>query len=229
MTVNETDFGGDLIKSQRKGQRGNDSQKERKHCLTRHHGGKAPDRPAVLPEIHKENDRSADDEIDRKIPEIRKAEVAGHKPDQYELRLQKNLFRERFRRPFFLFRLSSLRQDPLGKRVGDRRHRDDKENIDIVRVEIAQNRRVGRILVNRLIRKVRIISDISGRIREPVAVFHTLDPVCCFKNNPVDHIMEIPAETAGKSCQNSAGPRNPDALLKAFPKHLIYQRERQAE
>ena len=39
-------------------------------------------------------------------------------------------------------------------------------------MEISQDRRISGKLVDRLVRKIRIISYISGRIREPVAVLY---------------------------------------------------------
>ena len=211
--VRPADAARDLVERARKRQRRRLSGDEHDRRLPGHHFKEALHVPLVQLQVDKKQYRSAHDIVDWKVPEIRPPEHPRHRTDQQHLRRKHRLLH---RSPPLLL----LRQHPSRPRVGDRRHEHDEKDIDIVRVKIAEDRRIRRKLVDRLVSHIRMIADKPRGIGEPVMVFNAPDPVPDRKDHSVNNIVPVPAESDRKTGKKTAQPlreRRPGTRLALRP------------
>ena len=192
MAVRKADLRGNLPECQRKRKGSRPSRGEHHRGLGQRHAQKPEQRAPVRPPVDKKEDRSADHEIDRKIPEIRPAEHAGHQAGQQHLRPEE-------RQPVRMTCILLFRP-----RVSHRHHRHNEEDVDVVGMQIPEHRGIGRKLVDRLVRKIRVIADIARRIRKPVAVLHAGRCRLNRLHNAVDKVMHRAAEGHGQPRQQTA-------------------------
>ena len=183
-----------------KWQRGSPSRDEHHKSDSQHDANKPREvMPIVLKQNEKENG-TAHDVIDREIPEIRPAERAGHNSDDDYKGVQDEAQE--------LPGLDGLLRAGVDLRPGvhDGGHGDDKEDIDIVGMQVAENRRVAGEFVNGFVRDIRVVADKTRTVREPVVQRFAVARGQPRLDEAVDDIMHISAECGGDSGQRGREP-----------------------
>ena len=192
------------------------------HRLRRSHRQYPLHFPFKLNNIGKQNHSAGHNKINQKIPVIRKPEHPNHNRSQQNMRHQKLLFPE-----FLPSRSSNHRLTHTHithPRIKQSHQKQHKHHIHHMRMQIPENKRITRKLMNRLIRHIRIISNVTRCIREPVAVhFLSLKLLNPRNNLTVDHIMHISRNRNRKSRCQSRCHRHKTPPSSHFL-HLIYSR-----
>ena len=130
--------------------------------------------------------------IDWKIPEIGPSESAGHKTGHQHLRTNERKFP------------ASVPVMFLRPGINHGRHGYDKQDIDIVGMKISEDGRIGRKLVYRFVRKIRIIPDIARGIGEPVKILLPPETPDRGQDESVQHVVDIPAESNRGAAKQAA-------------------------
>ena len=183
-------------------------------------------------DISKKNNAACHYKINYKIPEVCPLEHSKENSRQNNMRHKKLFFPERF-----LFYISiPVPVFSVSAKPGIQNSQDQKDKHDIYHMgmKISQNKRITWKFVNGFIRHIRIMANIPGRVRKPVAVHifspgKLLDP----RNDlTVHNIVHISGYRYAKPCCHSCCCRNifflPGKIfLQPVHTHLIDNRKRQ--